>query len=101
MKHKQRPYELGFDNASLNGASKIVRGLVKGSAAAAAGLRDGDEVIAFSDPLDLQRELDKNMVLTVRRGGERLRIEYPPRGEPVDAYKWERVSNVPDSECKL
>jgi hypothetical protein len=74
---------------------------VKGSAAAAAGLRDGDEVLEFSDPLDLQRQLDKNMVLTVRRGDEQLRIEYAPRGKPVVAYKWERVPGVPDSECKL
>ncbi len=101
VKHQERPYTLGFDNASLNGEQKIVRGVVKGSAAAVAGLRDGDEVLEFTDPLDLQRELDKNMVLSVRRGSEPLRIEYLPRGELVDAYKWERVSSVPDTECNL
>lgn len=100
-RHKERPYVLGFDNASLNGQPKIVKGLVKGSAAAAAGLRDGDEVLEFIDPLELQRERTKNMVLTVRRNGESLRIEYLPRGKPATAYKWERVSGVPETECKL
>ncbi|HEY0684799.1 MAG TPA: hypothetical protein VGD45_20850 [Steroidobacter sp.] len=101
VKHPERPYVLGFDNASLNGQPKIVKGLVKGSAAAAAGLRDGDEVLEFVDPLDLQRERTKNMAMTVRRNGEQLRIEYSPRGEPATAYKWERVSGVPETECKL
>lgn len=99
--HRERPYALGFDETSLNGKSRIVHGLVKSSAADVAGLRDGDEVITVTDILDLQRELDKNMVMTVRRGGEQLRIEYAPRGKPVDAYQWERVSGVPDTECKL
>jgi hypothetical protein len=101
VKHRQLPYQLGFEEKSLHDQPRIIRGVVKGSAAAAAGLRDGDEVLEFSDPLDLQRQLDKNMVLTVRRGDEQLRIEYAPRGKPVAAYKWERVPGVPDSECKL
>jgi hypothetical protein len=99
--YQERPYALGFDNASLNGESKVVRGLVKGSAAETAGLRDGDEVLELTDPLDLQRDRDKKMIMKVRRAGQPLSIEYLPRGEPSTAYKWERVAGVADSECNL
>lgn len=101
VEYQERPYALGFDNASLNGESKVVRGLVKGSAAAIAGGRDGDQILEFVDPLELQRERTKPMVLKVRRAGQPLSIEYFPRGEPSAAYKWERVAGVADAECKL
>lgn len=101
VKHPERPYALGFDNASFAGEPKIVRGVIKGGAADLAGLRDGDEVLEFSDPLEVQKELTRKMVMKVRRASETLDIEYLPRGEPETAYKWERVAGVADRECKL
>jgi predicted metalloprotease with PDZ domain len=101
VKHQERPYVLGFDNASLGSEPRVVRGVVKGGAAELAGLRDGDEVLEFVDPLELQRESTKRMVMKVRRGSEQLSIEYLPRGKLAPAYKWDRVPNVPDSDCKL
>lgn len=101
VKTQERPYALGFDNDSLNDQPRIVRGLVKGGAAERAGLRDGDEILEFVDPLELQRERTMNMRLKVRRGGETLSIEYLPRGEPAVAYKWERVAAVPEAKCGL
>lgn len=99
--HKDRPYELGFDHASLRGEPKIVRGLVPGSAAEKAGLREGDLVVANDDVLQVQRDESLAMHLTVRRDGVDIPISYVPRGEPIDSFHWERVPGVKDSQCKL
>src|ERR1700739_2178136 len=40
-----RRYEVGFDPAVLGETRRIVRGMVRGSAAEAAGLRNGDEIL--------------------------------------------------------
>jgi len=68
-------YELGFDRArSLR--DRKVRGLVKGSAANKAGLREGDRLLGWS----LQNDPDKRTRLQVQRGSGSTTVAYYPRG---------------------
>jgi predicted metalloprotease with PDZ domain len=69
-------YEVGFDQArSLK--DRKVRGLVPGSAAAEAGLRDGDQLLGW----DLGGDPDLPVKLSVQRGQQNHVITYYPRGE--------------------
>jgi hypothetical protein len=96
-----RRYELGFDTAVLAEPKRIVRGLVAGSAAARAGLRDGDEIVVPVPQDGIQGDQTAMLTLQIRRDGKTFPITYLPRGETVQAYQWERVPGVPDSDCKL
>jgi rhamnogalacturonan endolyase len=96
---KIRRFEPGFDSRSLIGAEKTVHGLLPGSEAAKAGLRDGD-VVSYSVAMDsLQGDPNRMLTLQVTRGGKTFPVTYLPRGEAVDAYQWERVAGVPDDRC--
>lgn len=96
-----RRYELGFDTAVLAEPVRIVRGLEPGSAAAQAGIRDGDEIVHPVPQDHLQGDQDARLTLTIRRDGEVFPVTYLPRGEAVEAYQWERVEGVPDRACAL
>ncbi|WP_419814300.1 peptidase M61 [Glacieibacterium sp.] len=96
-----RQFDLGFDNASLLGTQKIVRGLKPGSEAAKAGLRDGD-MISYGVALDaVQAEVNRTLALQVTRDGKTFPLTYLPRGKPVEAYQWTRKPGVPEASCKL
>ncbi|MCD9030539.1 peptidase M61 [Luteimonas sp. Y-2-2-4F] len=98
----QRPlrrYELGFEPKVLVEPVRIVRGLVPGSAAEAAGLRDGDEILQPVGQDAIQGDQDGVLTLQVRRDGRDTTIEYRPRGEAVDTWQWERVPEVADTDC--
>jgi predicted metalloprotease with PDZ domain len=74
-------FDLGFDRESLSGTPAIIRGLVKGSAADRAGVREGALVIAsrLPSPADAaggRAEVD--LTLADRGGGKRVR--YRPVG---------------------
>jgi len=94
-----RRFELGFDRASLVTEPRIVAGLVAGSAAANAGLENGDEMLHPVALEEAQSEPDLELQLQVRRGDRELTIQYLPRGEAVTGWLWSRVSTVPDSQC--
>ena len=81
-------YDLGFDMASLQTRPKIVRGLIAGSNAALAGLRDGDEILNGFPQDALQGDQQAYVTLDVKRTGQILHVRYQPRGETVDAYQW-------------
>ncbi|MFO0755373.1 MAG: hypothetical protein U0359_02715 [Byssovorax sp.] len=86
-------FDLGFDEASL--ADKKVHGLRAGSAAARAGLREGDGILRAS----VIRSGDLAVDLTVtREGGDKV-IHYVPAGDTVNGVLWTRVAGVPDSAC--
>ena len=68
-------YELGFDrDQSLK--RRRVQGLVSGSAAEEAGLRDGDELAGWK----IHGDTDKKILLQVLRGDGVKEIRYYPRG---------------------
>ena len=94
-----RRYQLGFEPKVLTEPKRIVRGLIAGSAAERAGVRDGDEI---TQPVPQDRiQGDQEAVLTLKllRDGNPLEISYAPRGEAVEAYQWIRIGNLPDSAC--
>jgi predicted metalloprotease with PDZ domain len=86
---KYRVFELGFDEReSLYSSEKLITGLVKGSAAERAGLQNGDLVLNKVNLEALRDDENLSIKLDVQRGDQTLAIEYLPRGESVDVYKW-------------
>jgi predicted metalloprotease with PDZ domain len=96
-----RRYELGFDSAVLMEPSRIVRGLIAGSAAARAGLRNGDRIVKPVPQDGIQAEQSAPLTLLIERGGRTFPITYLPRGATVPAYQWRRRTGVPDRDCGL
>lgn len=94
-----RRFDLGFDRSVLVTEPRIVAGLDEGSAAARAGLSNGDEIVRPVALEDVQSNPEKKLTLEVRRGGRTRQIEYLPRGEEVQGYRWVRVPDVPDERC--
>ena len=90
-----RRYELGFDENVFVTPEKRVTGLVKGSAAERACLRDGDQILNDVD-LHAMRDIDDYLLkLKIKRGEEIREIEYVPRAEGIDGFKWLRRFGVP------
>ncbi len=96
---KLRRYELGFLTDVLAEPKRVVRGLVPGSAAAQAGLRDGDEIVDPVPQDGIQGEQAERLTLRVRRADRIFPVTYLPRGETVDAYQWERVPGADAQGC--
>jgi hypothetical protein len=96
-----RRYELGFATDVLAQPKRVVSGLVSGSAADMAGLRNGDEIIDPVPQDGIQGEQTELIRLKVRRGKDVLPISYLPRGETVDAFQWEFVPGSPRQGCAL
>jgi hypothetical protein len=97
-----RRYELGFPPDVLVRAPRIVRGLEPGSAAARAGLRDGDEIVRPVPQDHIQGDQAAYLRLRVRRAAEEFDLAYRPRGAYVDAYQWvlaEEAGADPDAEA--
>ncbi|MDQ1155512.1 hypothetical protein [Brevundimonas sp. SORGH_AS_0993] len=97
---KARRFELGFDPRSLVGDVKTIRGLIPGSAADQAGLRNGD-VVTYAVAMDaVQGDQTRRLTLQTTRDGRTFPVTYLPRGEEVDVYQWRRVQGVADVACK-
>jgi hypothetical protein len=47
----------------------------------------------------VQGEVNRTLTLQVTRDGKTFPLIYLPRGEPVDAYQWERIPGSSDSVC--
>lgn len=86
-----RRYLLGFEPAVLTEPKRIVRGLIPGSAAQQAGLRDGDQITRPVPQDGVQGDQAATLTLQVKRGDQDLTITYLPRGETVPAYQWVRA----------
>lgn len=95
-----RRYELGFDSVVLTQPSRIVRGLVPGSAADRAGLRNGDIIVKPVPQDAIQADQKATLRFLIRRDGKEFPITYLPRGETVQAYQWTRIPTVPEQKCR-
>jgi predicted metalloprotease with PDZ domain len=95
-----RRYLLGFEPAVLTEPKRIVRGLIPGSAAEKAGLRDGDQITRPVPQDGIQGDQADTLTLQVKRGDEDLTLTYLPRGETVPAYQWIRAQKQ-GGACKL
>jgi hypothetical protein len=96
-----RRYQLGFDSAVLMEPARIVRGLIADSAAARAGLRNGDRIVKPVPQDGIQADQDATLTLLIQRDGRTFPITYLPRGATVPAYQWRRRPGVPDRDCGL
>jgi hypothetical protein len=94
-----RRYQLGFDPRVLVEHKRIVRGLIPDSAAAKAGVQDGDEITRPVPQDLLQGQQGGLLTLELLRNGKPLTVTYLPRAESVEAYQWVRIAAVPDSAC--
>lgn len=90
-----RGFELGYDRMNLG----KVTGLVPGSAAEAAGLEEGDTVLAFTPLDELREDPERMMQIRVERDGRELAFEYLPRGEPVATPRFVRAAETPADGC--
>ncbi|CZR55587.1 uncharacterized protein PAC_05475 [Phialocephala subalpina] len=80
-------YELGFNESSIS-EHKII-GLITGSRAAEAGLKEGDEIIDGSLYGWTADSSDRKMKLKLRKEGEVVDIEYSPRTKYlVESWQW-------------
>ncbi len=78
-------FALGFDReATLR--DKQIRGLVAGSAAARAGLRNGDRLVG----LQVQPDPGVKARATVLRDGRRKQISFYPRGEKLSVMQFRK-----------
>ncbi len=83
-----RRYELGFEPAVLTEPGRRIRGLVPGSAAEKAGLRDGDAIVHPVPQDRIQGTQDMRLELVISRSSETLKIAYLPRGDTVSVHQW-------------
>jgi predicted metalloprotease with PDZ domain len=79
-------FELGFDDRRSLGESKI-RGLVAGSAAAKAGLREGDTLVELEATPMLS---DREVRVTIDRG-KPIVIRYLPAGPTRPGFSWQHA----------
>jgi carboxypeptidase C (cathepsin A) len=87
-------FELGFDEKVFDSSEKRITGIVKASAAERAGLQNGDQILNAVNLNELRDKDDLRLKLKVRRGDQDLEIEYWPRGESVEGYKWVRKPDL-------
>jgi predicted metalloprotease with PDZ domain len=80
-----RVFELGFDRAGIDGSMGMVRGLVRGSAAEKAGLRDGMLIVAArvpdARPIPADDAAVPEVELTLAGAGRGKTVRYRPIGK--------------------
>ncbi|MBP2329246.1 hypothetical protein JOF56_009631 [Kibdelosporangium banguiense] len=77
--------ELGFAITSLE--SRVVTGLIAGSAAETAGVAEGDRILAGPTGSDVSRGVG-TIVLKLQRGTRTLTVDYAPIGAETSTYQW-------------
>jgi S1-C subfamily serine protease len=80
---------------------RVVRDLAPGSAAEAAGVKNGDVIVETSDINEVRKDETRPLTLTLRRGEARTTVTYLPRGAPVEGYRWARDPATPDTKCRF
>jgi predicted metalloprotease with PDZ domain len=95
-----RRLELGFARRSFNDGA-VVQGLIEGSNAERAGVRDGDAILDYTDLDEISADAAKEMRLTIRRDGREQVISYLPRAEEVEAWRWAPDPRAAGKACNL
>jgi hypothetical protein len=85
-------FELGLEVADL-----VVRSVIVGSRAEAAGVREGDRVVslAYRDGVSTAP-----VEIVVDRGGSRRRMTFMPTGRKARATSFERVPGLDEDACR-
>jgi predicted metalloprotease with PDZ domain len=87
-------FELGFDPASYKDGK--LRGLVRGSAADRAGLREGEKVKGGEM---ISGVSSREVLVVVEREGKEKTISFLPQGATVEGSIWVRDPKIPDAAC--
>lgn len=74
-KAKQKVFDIGFDLKSLDTQPIVLRGVVKGSAAARAGVRDGALVLSHKLPKQGDKDARVELWIAGGRGGKKIRYK--------------------------
>ncbi|MEQ1895462.1 MAG: hypothetical protein ABL998_23230, partial [Planctomycetota bacterium] len=74
------------DEASIQGG--VVRGVVPGSPAQAAGLRDGMRLLSWSVA---RGNASQPIEITVQDGAATRTLRYLPHGKPIQGWRFERL----------
>lgn len=97
-----RRYEQGFAPKTVDG-QRLVDGVVTGSEAEKAGLRNGQVILQMPviTTEGVKRDPERTLTVEVLRDGKATSITYLPRSLAKYAgYQWERVADVPESACR-
>jgi predicted metalloprotease with PDZ domain len=81
-------FDLGFAKPIRVMAGSQVSGVVKGSNADKAGLRNGDVITESVDINPIAASFDRLIHIPIRRGASSMVISYRPRSTAVQAMKW-------------
>jgi len=81
-------FDLGFAEPLAVQAGKRIKGLMPGSPAARAGLREGDELAQAVDISPIYGSFRRPVTLTVRRGAALVPITYLPQSGQAEAWEW-------------
>lgn len=87
-------YDLGFAIGSF--AKKTITNLRPDSAAARAGLTEGQKFIRSKGEIG---KPDIPMQITIERDGKEVVVTFSPKGPTVDGFLWERVPGVEETLC--
>jgi len=99
-RHESRTFQLGFARASLND-DRIVKDLEVDSAAARAGIQNGDVITSVTGMIDATRDATRMLTLGVRQDGVERNVTYLPRGNVIAGFEWKRDERMPESQCKF
>jgi len=92
--------DIGFDVLAYMAKPRLIQNLVPGSAAAEAGLKEGDAVLEGMDIADPSFRYDQSITIKTRRDGKDLSFSFVPRGKTVTVYQWQRDKSVADAQCR-
>ena len=88
-------FDLGFAEPVALQAGKRIKGLVPGSPAALAGLREGDELAEAVNIIPIYGTFNQPLTLTVRRGTALVPITYLPQRGQAEAWEWVAAPGKP------
>jgi predicted metalloprotease with PDZ domain len=94
-----RRYQLGYEQkrASVDG---VVVGLIPGSEADKAGIREHDRIVLRTNTDGAQRDPQMRLTVKITRDGNTFPITYLPRGEAVPGWQWESIDRVSEQTCR-
>lgn len=94
------PQELGFDVLAYMGKPRVIKDLQPGSAAALAGVQNGDAVVEGPDVSDPSFKYEEPVTLKISRNGQEMNFTFKAQGKAVTGYRWTRNPHVSDAACK-
>ncbi|WP_206243508.1 M61 metallopeptidase family protein [Novosphingobium terrae] len=97
VRTSERPFDLGFDDMRLG----VVKDLRADSAAAAAGLHEGDSIVSLTPRAELQAHEEAIATAVIRRDGRDMTFRFNPRRPAVEGWTWVRAGKAPLLSCGL